>query len=384
MIATSIAEHRERARRRLPRFLFDYVDGGAYGEATLRANVKALEDIALRQRVMRDVSTIDPSTDIFGQRLSMPIILSPVGLAGLYARRGEVQAARAAAKAGVPFSLSTVSICPIEEVRAASPSPFWFQLYMLKDRAFMRDALARAKAAGCSALIFTVDLPVAGTRYRDFRSGLSGRPGAAGALNRAAQIAARPGWAFDVGLFGRPHTFGNVASVLKGRAQLNDFMGWIGANFDPSVTWKDAEFIRAEWQGPLIIKGILDSEDAKFATDLGADAIVVSNHGGRQLDSAPATAHALPAIAKAVGHRVTVLADGGVRSGLDVLKMLALGARGVLIGRAWAYALASGGEAGVTSALTTIESELRVAMALTGVTRITDINASVLAPLRGM
>ncbi len=378
MRAASISDLRHAARRRLPRFLFDYIDGGSYSETTLRANVAALESIALRQRVMRDVSAIDLSTELFGQTYAMPFVLAPVGLAGLYARRGETKAARAAAAAGVPFTLSTVSICSIEEVRAASPAPFWFQLYMLKDRGLMRDVLARAKDAGCSALVFTVDLPVAGTRYKDVRSGLSGQPGFSGQVLRGLQINARPAWAYDVGLRGRPHTLGNIASALSSGAHLSDFMGWIGANFDPSVTWRDAEFIRNTWTGPLIIKGILDVEDARAAADLGANAIVVSNHGGRQLDGAPATAKILPEIARAVGDRVTVLADGGVRSGLDGLRLLALGAKGVMVGRAWAYALGAGGETGVRWMLSQLEAELKTAMALTGVTRVTEIDASIL------
>jgi L-lactate dehydrogenase (cytochrome) len=329
--------------------------------------------------VLRDISQIDMSTQLFGHRQDLPVVLAPVGLAGLGARRGEVQAVRAANAAGVPFTLSTVSVCPIAEVAAASDRPFWFQLYMIRDRAFMQDLLAQARAAGCSALVFTVDLPVPGSRYRDVRSGLSGAPGFWGDLRRFAQAAARPGWAWDVGLFGRPHHLGNVAPVLNGKTGLSDFLAWMGRNFDPSITWADLEFIRAQWDGPLIIKGILDPDDARQAADLGADGIVVSNHGGRQLDGVLSSARALPPIVDAVGDRLTVLADGGVRSGLDVARMLALGARGVMLGRAWAYALGADGEAGVARMLNLIAAELRVAMALGGFTRIADIDRSALA-----
>lgn len=374
MIVPSINDYRERARRRLPRFLFEYMDGGSYAEVTLRRNIEDLSNIALRQRVLRDVSNIDLSTQLFGQKLSLPVALAPIGLAGMNARRGECQAVRAADKAGIPFTLSTVSVCTIDEVAAAAAKPFWFQLYMIRDRAFMRDLMQQARQAQCSALVFTVDMPVPGSRYRDYRTGLAGAPGLKGATWRAAQGALRPNWAWDVGVMGGPHQLGNVAPVLKGRTGIEDFFAWMRNNFDPSINWKDLDFIRSEWDGPLIIKGILDPEDAKEAAQLGADAIVVSNHGGRQLDGVLSSARALPPIAEAVGDRLTVLADGGVRSGLDVVRMLALGAKGVLLGRAWAYALGAEGEAGVTRMLGLIEAEMRVAMALTGVTRIHDIS----------
>ena len=379
MIIASIPDFREASRRRTPHFLFEYIDGGSYAEVTLRRNIADLEAIALRQRVLRDISQIDMTTELFGARQALPVILAPVGLAGLNARRGEVQAVRAANAAGVPFTLSTVSVCPIAEVAAASDRPFWFQLYMIRDRAFMKDLLVQARATGCSALVFTVDLPVPGTRYRDVRSGLAGAPGLLGQMRRLAQGMARPGWAWDVGLFGRPHHLGNVAPVLQGKSGLNDYMAWMGRNFDPSITWADLDFIRAEWDGPLIIKGILDPDDARQAADLGADGIVVSNHGGRQLDGVLSSARALPPIADAVGHRLTVLADGGVRSGLDVARMLALGAKGVMLGRAWAWALGADGEAGVARMLKLIGAELRVAMALGGFTSIDQIDRSALA-----
>lgn len=379
MIIASTTDFRESARRRLPRFLFEYVDGGAYAEVTLRRNVEDLAGLALRQRVLRDVSKLDLSTTLFGQRYTLPVALAPIGLAGLNARRGECQAVRAAGEAGIPFTLSTVSACSLDEVAKAASQPFWFQLYMIRDRAFMRDLLAQAKAIGCSALVFTVDMPVPGTRYRDYRSGLAGAAGVRGRLRRFAQAVARPRWAWDVGLRGRPHALSNVAPILEGRTGIEDFFAWMRNNFDPAISWRDLDFARAEWTGPLIIKGLLDPDDAREAVALGADGIVVSNHGGRQLDGVLSTARALPPIVEAVAGRLTVLADGGVRSGLDVVRMLASGADGVLLGRAWAYALAAGGQAGIARLLALIEAEMRVAMALTGTTSICEINETILA-----
>jgi len=378
MKAASTLDFRDLARRRLPHFLFEYIDGGSYAEVTLRRNIADLEAIALRQRVLTDVSTLDLSTTLFGRSQALPIALAPIGLAGLNARRGEVQAARAAHKAGIPFCLSTVSACPIGEVAAATDAPFWFQLYMIRDRGFMRELMAQARDAGCSALVFTVDMPVPGSRYRDYRSGLAGASGLRGAARRTAQALMRPRWAYDVGVRGRPHQLGNVAPVLGKNTGLEDFFAWMRGNFDPTVSWRDLEFIRESWDGPLIIKGILDVEDARAAATLGADGIVVSNHGGRQLDGVPSTAAALPVIADAVRDRLTVLADGGVRSGLDVVRMLALGAHGVLLGRAWVYALAAAGEQGITHMLQLVEAEMRVAMALTGRTTIARLDASAL------
>lgn len=379
MIAASALDYRELARRRLPHFLFEYIDGGSYAEVTLERNVDDLKRVALRQRVLRDVSDLDLSTEIFGQKLALPVALAPIGLAGLNARRGECQAARAAESAGIPFTLSTVSACNLEEVAAAATRSFWFQLYMIRDRAFMRDLMARARAVGCSTLVFTVDMPVPGSRYRDYHSGLAGAEGLKGALRRTLQGALKPDWAWDVGVMGRPHSLGNVAPVLGDQSGIEDFFAWMRNNFDPSINWKDLDFIRAEWGGPLIIKGLLDPDDAREAAELGADGIVVSNHGGRQLDGVLSTARALPPIADAVGDRLTVLADGGIRSGLDVVRMLALGARGVLLGRAWAYALGARGQAGVEHVLKLIDAEMRVAMSLTGVTRIDEIDRSILA-----
>jgi L-lactate dehydrogenase (cytochrome) len=377
MKAAAVIDYREIARRRLPHFLFEYIDGGSYAEATLRRNVSDLETVALRQRVLRDVSVLDLSTNLFGQKVALPVVLAPVGLAGLNARRGEVQAARAAESAGVPFCLSTVSACPLEEVARGVTKPFWFQLYMIRDRAFMHDLLAQA-ARRCSALVFTADMPVPGRRYRDVRSGLAEAAGLFGAARRFGQGLMKPRWAWDVGICGRPHALGNIAPLLGGNTGLEDFFAWMRKNFDPSVTWQDLEWIRSHWKGALIIKGILDVDDARSAADLGADGIVVSNHGGRQLDGTPSTVTALPPIAAAVGDRLTVLADGGVRSGLDVVRMLALGAKGVLLGRAWVYALAAAGEAGVSHMLDLVAAEIRVALSLTGCIRVSDIRDDIL------
>jgi len=372
--AASIGDYRALARARLPHFLFEYLDGGSYDEVTLRRNVEDLQAVALRQRVLRDVSGINLSTELFGQRWAMPVGLGPVGLSGLYARRGEVQAARAAAAAQVPFTLSTLSACSIAEVARAAPS--WFQLYIVKDREFVRDMIARARKAGCGAILLTVDLAVPGTRYRDYRSGLSGA--IRGKASRMAQVLARPEWAWDVAMRGRPMTLGNLEPVLGSGAALEDLMGWVGSNFDASVSWKEVEWVRSQWDGPLIIKGILDPEDAREAASSGADGLVVSNHGGRQLDGALSSARALPRVVDAVGGRMAVLVDGGVRSGLDVVRMLALGADFVLLGRAWAYALAGAGQEGVAHVLKLIDAEMRVAMALTGCTRIGEIGAELL------
>ena len=379
MKAASISDYRELARRRLPRFLFEYIDGGSYAETTLGRNVSDLRDVALCQRVLRDVSDIDLSTTLFGQEVSLPVALAPVGLAGMNARRGEVQAARAAAAFGVPFTLSTVGACSIGEVAAGSPTPFWFQLYMIRDRAFMADLLDLAEQAKCPALVFTVDMPVPGSRYRDYHSGLAGASGFFGDMRRALQAVGRPAWAWDVGVNGGPHSLGNVAPVLKGKTGIDDFFAWMRDNFDPTVTWDDLAWVRERWKGPLVIKGVLDADDARRVADLGADGLVVSNHGGRQLDGVLSSTRALPPIAEAVGGRLTVLADGGIRSGLDVARMLALGADGVLIGRAWAYALAARGEAGVSHVLNLMAAEMKVAMALTGVTRVDQLDRNALA-----
>lgn len=371
MIISSANDYREAARRRLPPFLFHYIDGGAYAEYTLKRNVEDLSSIALRQRVLKDMTQLDLSTEIFGEQLSLPVALSPVGLTGMYARRGEVQAAMAADKKGIPFTMSTVSVCPIEEVTPKINRPMWFQLYVLRDRKFMQNVLERAKAAGCSTLVFTVDMPVPGARYRDAHSGMSG-PNAA--MRRYLQAFTHPHWAMDVGLLGRPHDLGNVSKYLGKAIGLEDYIGWLGNNFDPSISWKDLEWIRDFWDGAMVIKGILDPQDAKDAVRFGADGIVVSNHGGRQLDGVMSTATALPKIADAVKGDIKILVDSGIRNGLDVVRMLALGADLCMLGRAFIYALAADGEAGVTNLLNLIDKEMRVAMTLTSANRIQDIN----------
>ena len=371
MIISSANDYREAARRRLPPFLFHYIDGGAYAEYTLKRNVEDLSSIALRQRVLKDMTQLDLSTEIFGEQLSLPVALSPVGLTGMYARRGEVQAAMAADKKGIPFTMSTVSVCPIEEVTPKINRPMWFQLYVLRDRKFMQNVLERAKAAGCSTLVFTVDMPVPGARYRDAHSGMSG-PNAA--MRRYLQACTHPHWAMNVGLLGRPHDLGNVSKYLGKAIGLEDYIGWLGNNFDPSISWKDLEWIRDFWDGPMVIKGILDPQDAKDAVRFGADGIVVSNHGGRQLDGVMSTATALPKIADAVKGDIKILVDSGIRNGLDVVRMLALGADLCMLGRAFIYALAADGEAGVTNFLNLIDKEMRVAMTLTNANRIQYIN----------
>ncbi|MEN8425728.1 FMN-dependent L-lactate dehydrogenase LldD [Acinetobacter schindleri] len=378
MIISSANDYREAARRRLPPFLFHYIDGGAYAEYTLKRNVEDLSKVALRQRVLNDMSALNLETKLFDETLSMPVALSPVGLTGMYARRGEVQAAVAADQKGIPFTLSTVSVCPIEEVAPAIQRPMWFQLYVLRDRGFMKNALERAKAAGCSTLVFTVDMPVPGARYRDAHSGMSG-PNAA--MRRYMQSCMHPHWAWNVGLMGRPHDLGNISKYLGKPTGLEDYIGWLGANFDPSISWKDLEWIRDYWDGPMVIKGILDPEDAKDAVRFGADGIVVSNHGGRQLDGVLSTTRALPPIADAVKGELKILVDSGIRNGLDVVRMLAMGADTCMLGRAFVYALGAAGGAGVSNLLDLIDKEMRVAMTLTGAKTIADITQDCLVRL---
>ncbi len=370
MIISSPDDYREAARRKLPPFLFHYIDGGAYAEQTLKRNVEDFRAVALRQRVLQDMSALSVETKLFDETLRLPVILAPVGLTGMYARRGEVQAAKAAASRGVPFTLSTVSVCPIEEVAPAIDRPMWFQLYVLRDRGFMKSALERAKAAGVKTLVFTVDMPVPGARYRDAHSGMSG-PNAP--LRRMWQAATHPSWAWDVGLNGRPHDLGNVSRYLGKATGLADYIGWLGANFDPSISWRDLQWIRDFWDGPMIIKGVLDPKDARDAVAFGADGIVVSNHGGRQLDGVLSSARALPPIAEAVKGDIRILLDSGVRNGLDVVRAIALGADAVMIGRPFVYALAAGGQAAVANLLDLMEKEMRVAMTLTGAKSIADL-----------
>lgn len=371
MIISASTDYRKAAQAKLPPFLFHYIDGGSYGEHTLKRNTQDLSEVALRQRVLNDMSTLNLETEVFGEKLDMPIALAPVGLTGMYARRGEVQAAKAAENKGLPFIMSTVSVCPIEEVAPTIERPMWFQLYVLKDRGFMQNVLERAKAAGVTTLVFTVDMPVPGARYRDMHSGMSGPNAAA---RRVFQSMLHPQWAFDVGVFGKPHDLGNISTYRGEPTKLADYIGWLGDNFDPSISWKDLEWIRDFWDGPMVIKGILDVQDAKDAVSFGANGIVVSNHGGRQLDGVMSTARALPDIADAVKGDLKIFADSGIRTGLDVVRMLALGADCTLLGRSYIYALAAQGQAGVENLLDLYEKEIRVAMTLTGANKIRDLS----------
>jgi L-lactate dehydrogenase (cytochrome) len=371
-------DYRELARRRLPRQLFDYVDGGAYDERTMRANVADLGRVLLRQVVMRDVSTRDPAVEVLGRRLALPVILAPVGLGGMLARRAEVQAALAAEAAGVPFVESTLSICSIEEVARRTSSPPWFQLYVMRDRRYAEELLSRARAVGSAVLILTVDLAVVGARHRDTRNAVAGDPSAWAKVLRGLDLAAHPHWVRDVPLAGKPLTFGNLESVVPGARTPAAFRDWVSAQFDPSVTWNDIAWVRENWNGRLVVKGVLDPEDARRAVDAGVDAVIVSNHGGRQLDSVPSTVRALPDVVDAVGDQIEVLVDGGVRSGLDVVKMVALGARAVLIGRAWAWAVAARGQAGVRHMLEVIQGDIDVALGLTGNTSLAHVDRSAL------
>jgi len=371
-------DYRELARRRLPRQLFDFLDGAAYDELTAGENRRAFQRLRLRQRVMCDVSQLKFSTRVLGQDLALPLVLAPLGLAGILARRAEVQAARAAAAAGVPFCESTVSVCSLEEVRAATAAPFWYQLYIMRDRGFARDLMARAQAAGCPVLVLTVDLPVMGARYRDIRNGMGGAASAAGKLRKTWDLLSHPHWLLDVGIRGRPLSFGNLTAAVPFARSLPQFKAWVDGQFDPRVTWDDLAWVRQHWPGRILLKGILDADDARLAAAAGADGIVVSNHGGRQLDSVAASADALPRIVDAVGDRLDVLLDGGIRNGLDVVKALALGASACMLGRAWGYAVAARGEAGVAHMLSMMRAEMAVALALTGVTDVAALDRAAL------
>ena len=373
----SAQDYRQLAQARLPRFLFDYIDGGASQEQTLRANADAWTRVGLRQRVLVDVAGVDTATTLAGQACAMPLALAPLGLAGMMARRGEVQAARAAEAAGVPFTVSTVGICPLDEIGPAVAQAPWFQLYMLRDRGIVQALLRQAWEAGCRVLVFTVDLPVAGMRHRDTRNGLGGG-GLRARLLKAGDLLGHPRWLWDVGMRGKPHLFGNLGALLPGVRDLDGFKAWVDTQFDPSVTWADIDWLRAQWPGSLLLKGVLDEEDAREAVRAGAQGLVVSNHGGRQLDGVAATAVKLPAIVRAVGGQAQVLVDGGIGSGVDVLRALGLGAQGVLIGRPWIWALAAGGEAALAGMLARWQEELRLAMSLAGVRRVADIDAGVL------
>jgi L-lactate dehydrogenase (cytochrome) len=375
----STDDYRRLAEKRLPRFLFDYIDGGAYDETTLRSNVGDFRALGLKQRVMRDVSDLDTGIDLLGERWTMPLALSPVGLAGMMARRAETQAVRAAEAAGIPFCLSTVGICSLEEVATVATRPFWFQLYMLRDRGHVRDLVARAAAVGCRTLVLTVDLSVVGARYRDVRNGLSGGTTLWGKLRgRFGEVLLHPRWGWDVGVRGRPHVFGNLTEYVRDASSPEDFRGWIDSQFDPGVTWDDIEWLRGMWGGRIVVKGVLDPEDAVTAAERGADAVVVSNHGGRQLDGVASTIRMLPKVVDAAGDRTEVLVDSGIRSGQDVLRAVACGAKAAMMGRPWVWALAARGESGLRALLETFRSELRVTMALTACTTIAGVTADVL------
>ena len=378
LVPASVSDYRLLAQRRLPKAFFDYIDGGAYNELTLAANRNDLDALKLHQRVLRGASNIDTSTTVLGEQLSQPVILGPVGLAGLYARRGEVQAARAAQAAGVPFCLSTVSICSIEEVSAAKTAPFWFQLYVIRDRGYATELLARARAAGCTTLVFTVDLPVFATRYRDVRNGMTGGASLSGRLAKIWDLVSHAGWLLDVPLGGKPLTFGNLAQAVPSARSLEAMKGWVDAQFDPGVTWKDLDWVRQNWPGHIVVKGVLDADDARSAAEVGASAVIVSNHGGRQLDGAPSSISVLPRIRDASGDRLEILMDGGIRSGQDVAKALACGAKAVMLGRPWAYGLAARGEQGVAEVLALLKRELEVTMTLLGAERTGQIGADAL------
>jgi L-lactate dehydrogenase (cytochrome) len=367
-VITSIADLRDMARRRVPRALFDYVDGGSYDEITLRRNRADLDAIRLRPRALVDVARQNLATNLLGAPAAMPLALAPTGMAGYIRGDGEILAARAAAAFGIPFCLSTVSICSIEDVRAASPAPFWFQLYVMKDRGYTAELVDRAAAAGCPVLMMTVDIPVGALRRRDPKNGLSVPPRVT--MNSALDLATKPRWVWHM-LRSRHREFGNLAAAVR-RAGGVPFAQFVQGQFDASVTWKDLERFRAQWRGKLVIKGIMDPEDARQAVALGADALVVSNHGGRQLDGAPSSVSMLPAVLDAVQGRAEVMLDSGIRCGQDILRARALGASGALIGRPWLYGLGALGEAGVTTALEILSRELQVSLALTGCN---DVNA---------
>ncbi|WP_321792549.1 L-lactate dehydrogenase [Burkholderia pyrrocinia] len=375
----SIDDYRHEARRKLPRFMFDYIEGGAMGEQTLKANERDLQAITIRQRVMCDVSSQSLSTELFGQQMALPVVLGPVGFAGMYHRRGEVQAARAARDAGVPFCLSSLSICGVDEVQAGSGVPPWFQLYMIKDRGYMAALLERAQGLGSPVLVFTVDLPVPSPRYRDYHSGFRENPGLARLSKLGWDTIKHPMWALNVMLRGRPHSFGNFAPGIEEARTLENFSAWVLKNYEQKLTWGDLDWVRSHWNGPIVIKGILDPDDAVQAVAAGADGVIVSNHGGRQLDGAPSTISMLPSIVDRVAGKVPVLVDGGIRSGLDILRALACGANACLIGRAWAYGLACSGQSGVSQIVRILEHELRVTMALAGCTDVRRLDRSTIA-----
>jgi L-lactate dehydrogenase (cytochrome) len=367
----SIDDLRTIASRRVPRAFFEFADGGSYSEQTLRANRADLEAIKLRQRVLVDVSERNLATTIIGQKATAPIILAPIGMCGMQHGDGEILSAQAANEAGIPFTLSTMSICSIEDVAEATAKPFWFQLYVINDRGFSKDILGRAMKANCNALVLTVDLQVLGQRHKDIRNGMTVPPEIR--LSNIIDIATKPAWAWSI-LNGRRKTFGNLVGHVKGMNDVTKLSQWIQTQFDPALSWKDVEWLKSIWPGKIIIKGILDVDDARMAVKLGADAIVVSNHGGRQLDGAPSSISVLPEIVDAVGDQIEVLMDGGIRSGQDVLKALCLGAKGTFIGRAFTFGLGAMGQPGVKLALDIIAKELDMTMALCGERKVTELS----------
>ena len=375
-IMTCIEDLRRVARRKVPRAFFDYAEAGSYAQETLRANREDLEHIKLRQRVLVDVSQRDLTTTILGERVSLPLALAPIGLCGMMHGDGEILACRAAQAAGIPFTLSTMSICSIEDVAQAVDKPFWFQLYVMKDRGFIRALIERAAAAKCSALVLTLDLQVLGQRHCDIRNGMTVPPQIK--LGNLIDIATKPAWALSI-LRGRRKTFGNLAGHVQGMGNVNSLAQWTANQFDPTLNWKDVEWVRSVWPGKLILKGILDVEDARIAAKAGASALVVSNHGGRQLDGALSSIAALPKVVEAVGDQIEVMFDGGIRSGQDVLRALARGARSCMIGRSYIYGLGAGGEAGVARAIEILGKELDVTMALCGGKNVRDIDHRVIA-----
>ena len=373
---TCIEDLRQVARRKVPRAFFDYAEAGAYSQATLRSNREDLDRIKLRQRILVDVSQRDLATTIIGEPARLPIALAPIGLCGMQRGDGEILACRAAHAAGIPFILSTMSICSIEDVAQAVGKPFWFQLYVMKDRGFIRSLIERAAAAKCRALVLTVDLQVLGQRHCDIRNGMTVPP--VMKLANLINIASKPGWTLSI-LQGKRKTFGNLAGHVRGMDNVTSLAQWTNSQFDPALSWKDVDWVRSLWPGKLILKGILDVEDAKIAAQTGASALVVSNHGGRQLDGAPSSISALPKIADAVGSQIEVMFDGGIRSGQDVLRALALGARSCLIGRSYVYGLGAYGQEGVAKAIDILAKELDVSMALTGMINVRQLNRSILS-----
>ncbi|MEX2035079.1 MAG: alpha-hydroxy acid oxidase [Xanthobacteraceae bacterium] len=372
----SIEDLRQRARRRVPKMFFDYAEAGSYNQETLRANRADFEKIKLRQRVLMNVDKRDTATAILGEKAALPLALAPIGLGGMMHGDGEIAACRAAQAAGIPYTLSTMSICSIEDVAGAVDKPFWFQLYVMRDRGFIRELIQRAAAAKCSALMLTVDLQVLGQRHCDVRNGLTVPPEIK--LRNVIDIATKPAWALSI-LKAKRKTFGNLAGHVKDMTNINSLAAWTANQFDPTLSWKDVEWVKSLWPGKLILKGILDADDAKIAVTAGADAISVSNHGGRQLDGAPSAITALPRIVDAVGAEIEVMFDSGIRTGADIVRALALGARSCIIGRSYIYGLGAGGQAGVARAIEILGKELDVTMALCGVNSLAEIDRDVIA-----